>query len=358
VAVEPYLEALAASGAELDGAGRPASFGDVPGERDAAMCRAVLADRSDAARIDSAGRDILDLLHRLSTQDLKDLTPGLGRATVLTTPKGRIVERLFILPLAARSTLLVGGRVPGTAQKVLAHLARFTFAEDTALADVTAATRQIVLLGPAARTTAAAAGLPAPAPLACTKVDLAGIEVSALGLDGDGGPGISLVVAAAAAPALWSALVTRLKPLGVRPAGDQALEARRVALGLPAPGAELTEEHNPLEAGLWNAVSFTKGCYVGQEVVARLRTYDKVSKHLVGLIVDGGAPPPPVGAALARDGRTVGTVTSSIPETAAARVVALAFVKRDAAGAGTRLTVASPPGAVVVHSFAEPAASA
>jgi folate-binding Fe-S cluster repair protein YgfZ len=107
-----------------------------------------MADRSDFARIESTGRDILDLLHRLSTQDLKNLAPGMGRPTVLTSPKGRIVERLFVFRVAPLRVLLVGSRLEGAAARIVEHLRRFTFSEDAGLQDATLATRAIVLCGP------------------------------------------------------------------------------------------------------------------------------------------------------------------------------------------------------------------
>ena len=79
------------------------------------------------------------------------------------------------------------------------------------------------------------------------------------------------------------------------------METRRILLGIPAPGHELTEDYNPLEAGLGEAVSFTKGCYVWQEVVARLNTYDTVSRRLVGLVFRADGAAPPVGAPIFRE---------------------------------------------------------
>ncbi|HKQ62979.1 MAG TPA: glycine cleavage T C-terminal barrel domain-containing protein, partial [Candidatus Polarisedimenticolaceae bacterium] len=104
------------------------------------------------------------------------------------------------------------------------------------------------------------------------------------------------------------------------------LECWRVLRGVPAAGAELNEEHNPLEAGLWDAVSFDKGCYVGQEVVARLRTYDKVARRLVGLEFAAGTLPPERGTPLFDAGREVGSVTSAL-RLPGGRTIALGYVK-------------------------------
>ena len=112
---------------------------------------------------------------------------------------------------------------------------------------------------------------------------------------------------------VWDALLDRRAsaPAG-GPSGDEQLEARRVLCGLPASGHELTEDYNPLEANQWDAVSFDKGCYVGQEVVARLRTYDKVSRTIVGLELPAGSALPEKGARLFDEEQAVGEVTSAV----------------------------------------------
>jgi folate-binding protein YgfZ len=135
-----------------------------------------------------------------------------------------------------------------------------------------------------------------------------------------------VLVAEGSANAVWEALLAAARETGGMPAGDAALEAQRILRGLGASGHELTEDHNPLEAGLRDAVSFTKGCYVGQEVVARLENYDKVVRSLAGIeFVPGEGPAP--GDALFIEGREIGRVTSAIAPAGLGRGVGLAFVK-------------------------------
>jgi folate-binding protein YgfZ len=272
------------------------------------------ADLSDLARLRATGADILDLLHRLSTQDLKSLAVGEGRPTVLTSPKGRIVERLFVHRIAEREVLIVGGA--GREQAILEHLRRYTFREETGLSGVTSETAQIATLG---------AGLPPPlpdpGPWGARAAEIDGAAVTVLGHDGFTPAGRSLVTSAARRD-----VVVRLLAAAGTEVGASALETWRVLEGLPACGAELTEDANPLEAGLRDHVSFTKGCYVGQEVVARLNTYDKVSRRLVGLEVEGDRVPER-GAAVLVSGQPVGAVTSSVALPGQGRVVALAYAK-------------------------------
>lgn len=286
----------------------------------------VLADRTDLARLRATGRDILGLLHRLSTQDVNALPVGRGAPTVLTSAKGRIVERVFLHRVADREVLLVAGA--GRADAVLAHLRKYTFAEDTGLSDVTAETVQYAFVGPKSAEALARVNLPDPGPYGAVRATLNGASVVVLGIDGLGGEGRSIVAPAADAPAILERVKT-----GAPEADAGTLEAWRILRGLPGSGTELTEDWNPLEAGLRDHVSFTKGCYVGQEVVARLNTYDKVSRRLIVVKFPPGSAVPEPGAEIFSGERAVGKITSatSLP---GGGVVALGFVKsRDWKGA-------------------------
>ncbi|HEX5042357.1 MAG TPA: glycine cleavage T C-terminal barrel domain-containing protein [Candidatus Polarisedimenticolaceae bacterium] len=318
---------------------------------EAAQTSCAVADRSDLARLRADGPDFLDLLHRLSTGDVRRLGIGEGAATVLTTAKGRIVDRLLVHRLREDRVLVVGS--PGRSASVLAHLTRFTFAERTGLSEVTEATALLALLGPRARDRAAERGLIVPAPLGAVEQVWQGVEVTVLGQDGSSAEGLSLVVERALEAPLREA-VAALGPL-LDAAG---VEAWRILRGFPGP-AEMDEERNPLEAGLWDAVSFTKGCYVGQEVVARLRTYDKIARSRVTLALPQGAAVPPRGAALRQGERALGAVTSAVLPPGSLGPVAMGYLRREAAQAGAPVTVTWEGGAAeAVVSTVSPARAA
>jgi folate-binding protein YgfZ len=318
---------------------------------EAAQASCAVADRGDLARLRADGPDFLDLLHRLSTGDVRRLGIGEGAATVLTTPKGRIVDRLLVHRVREDRVLVVGS--PGRSATVLAHLTRFTFAERTGLSEVTHGTALLALLGPRARDRAAEHGLIVPAPLGAVEQVWHGLEVTVLGQDGSSVEGLSLLVEAALEAPLRQAAAA-LGPL----LDPEGLEAWRILRGFPGP-AEMDEERNPLEAGLWDAVSFTKGCYVGQEVVARLRTYDKIVRSRVTLALPQGAAVPPRGAALRRGERALGAVTSAALPPGSLGPVAMGYLRREAARAGTPVTVAWEGGAAeAVVSSVSPARAA
>jgi folate-binding protein YgfZ len=334
-------DSLLQSGAVINGErALPLHFGEPEAELRTALHRAVLVERSTLGRVLSRGRDLLDLLHRLSTHAVAGLETGEGRPTVLTTPKGRIVARLFVHHLGDGGVLLVGG--PGSAPRVIEHLDQYTFSEETALSDVTAETCQLALVGPMAADALAAAGFPRPEPFHASRASFEGTPVDVLGQDGLSGNGFSIVLPTSLGGALWRALFLAVTRIDGRPAGEEAMEAYRILNGIPGPDTELNEDHNPLEAGLWDSVSFDKGCYVGQEVVARLNTYDKVSRALMGLELPENATAPGAGTPLYRDGREVGRISSGTLPPGHVRPVALAYVTRRAVEPGIELCIGTP----------------
>jgi len=307
-----------------------------------AFSSCVLVDRSDLALLRATGPDFLDLLDRLSTGKVRDLTEGKGAATVLTTPKGRIVERLFVHHLGDAGVVAVCGAERGG--PVLEHLRRFTFAEKTGLSEISHESKLFALLGPTTARALEAVGVEVPESMGARAGTLDGIAVHVLGEDGLAPDGVSVLVSADGAEAVLAALTAAVESVGGSVADREVAESYRVLRGQPAAGHELTEEHNPLEARLWDAVSFDKGCYVGQEVVARLRTYDKVSRDLVGLELSPDHDLPENGTPIVAEERPVGTLTSAV-RLPGRRSIGLGYVKKKAIRPDLELRIGSdgPP---------------
>lgn len=283
------------------------------------------------------GRNRLDFFQRLSTNDFRNVRPGQGQPTVLTSATGRVIAFLLVY---AGPDVIYARTEPGQAAGVARYLNNLIFwNDDIQVVDATGATRQWGLYGPeAGAALAQSAGGAAPAelaPYAWQAAEMAGLPVARH----RGGPlevQAWTIVADQAADAVAAALAA----LG--PALDQGtLTQLRVEAGLPAWGYELSDQVTPLEAGLTPAISFNKGCYTGQEVIARQVNYDKVTRQLVGLLlprdleVTEGISGSPVQAGRGRPG-FLGSVVQS---PALGRPVALAVVPRDAAAPGTEVTV-------------------
>lgn len=300
----------------------------------AAKRYAALADLSAWGRLRMTGGDSLDLLHRLSTQDLWHIAPGQGVQTVLASEKGRVVDLLTVYRFPEHLLLTTA---PGNQGAVLAWLDKYTISEDSQALDVTSSTAMLALLGPAAAAMltgvggGALDGLPlhhhAQAVLGGREVTLARALLPA-------GGGFIVMCDSDALPAVRGVLLAA----GAMELGTAVYEALRIEAGIPVFGAELGEEHNPLEAGLEECISFSKGCYIGQEVIARLDTYQKVQRRLVALRLSAG-PAPASGTPLLHEGAEVGRVTSSAQEPGQDAPVALAYVRTKWAAPGTRVTV-------------------
>jgi tRNA-modifying protein YgfZ len=317
----------------------PAGGIDPGGQYRAAHAAVVLVDRLDLGRIRFSGKDAADLLHRLSTNAIKDLREGNGVATVLTTNKGRILD---LVTLHRTTGTLFGLCAAGRVGAILDWIDRFTFREVVTAEDWTASHRTLGLHGPRAAVVASrlfgetAAALPMHGVAMVSLGTAPVLLVRSFPLAGDS---ILMTVKEESATELRAA-IQKAAGEPVVEAGEALLEVLRIEAGLPAPGLELTEEHNPWEARLADAISLTKGCYVGQEVVARLNTYKKVARQLVRLSIPAAIAAPASGDPIRAGADRIGTVTSSVlvPD-GSGRAVALGYVRTDDATPGLSVAV-------------------
>ncbi len=281
--------------------------------------RAAVFDVSDFGRLRVAGDDAIDLLDRLSTNDLRLLTPGGGMGSVLTTNKGRIID---LLRLLKREDDLLALTSPGTQARVAEWIDFYTFGEDVSVEDIGASTTHLLIVGRGAADAATRAGFAADALS----------DALSHASDGDGGTAVRVEFGSLPAFELILPAGDARAELGL-PALDASDLARlRVEQGVAAYPNEMNEAHNPLEANLAPHISFNKGCYIGQEVVARLNTYDKVQRFLCRLSVDDGSSVER-GARIAVDGAVVGEVTTAAPG------MALAYLRKRAYADGATVDV-------------------
>lgn len=266
-----------------------------------------------------------------------DLPAGSGAHTVLTSNKGRIVDVIFVLRRADHLLLLTGD---GNETTVAEWIDFYTIIEDTEVEDVTPVTSSVSLMGPGAAGLLASFAGPDTLPAeneGAADVIIDGVHAAAIRRDMGAIPAFDLIASEADGQTLREAVTEA----GACPAGRDALELARIGQGVPAFGSELSETYNPLEAGLQHMVSYTKGCYIGQEVIARLTTYDKVQKRLARLTWPQEAEVD-AGAKLMLDGRQAGVVTSAIRDPRTGTGLGLGYVRKTLSDAGTRLT--SEPG--------------
>lgn len=345
----PLYDSAARAGAVfLEDAGwlMPAHFGDVATEYRQAREGAALFDISHHGKVEMTGADAARFLHNLCTNEIIKLPVDAGCEAFLTTAQAKVVADVLVWHLQApdgQESLWLD-LAPGTAEKVVEHLDRFIISEQVELTDRSREFAQLHLAGPEAKAVLGKALREEMPHLQDLQQMTArfGAEAACqirrhdpLGL-----LGYDLVCRNGAAAVVWQALLEA----GARPAGLAAYEVLRVEAGTPVDGVDISEANLPQEIGRTErAVSFNKGCYIGQETVARLRTYGHVNRSLVGLklVTDEAVPR---GSRLYRDGKDVGEVTSAVRSPRLQRGIALAYVRRGSQEPGTVLEVETPQG--------------
>ncbi|ATB28543.1 YgfZ/GcvT domain-containing protein [Melittangium boletus] len=321
-------------------------YGNEAAEYRAARETVALHDATYREALRITGEDRTSFLHGMVTQDVKGLAAGASTYAALITVKGAMVGDARIL---RRDTDLLLDVEPGLGVKVREFLEKFLISEDAELHDATEELGVLRLLGPRTpELLTAALGTPSePLPQDATRpVHLAGQDVLLVGNTRLQAQGVDVLVPRQGLEAVWKAFVTAGGPLELAPVGWRALEVVRVEAGVPRYGQDMVDTTIPLEANLTHAISYNKGCYIGQEVIARATFRGHMNRKLAGLRLgaDGAAP----GTELKKDGKKVGWLTTVTRSPGANESRALGYVHRDHLEPGTVLTVGEGPGEATV----------
>lgn len=326
----PLEARLGAVFADYEGWQLPKLYLPVSEEAQRGRSLGGLVDRSHWGKLRVKGKDALEFVNNYTTQNLKALAPGKGLQTAVTTWKGTMVDHVFVSRTQDDLHLVTH---PGRTPAIRSALEKYLINVDVQFEDDTERQGLLYLFGPYARAIVAkATGLqpdwamhdPVPA-------RIGGADVTITRTWPAFGEGFHLLVDQAHAATMFEALVQEADARGVLPIGQDAWEILRVEEGIPSYGHEIGPDVTPWEVRLADSVSMRKGCYLGQEVLARLANYDKVQRYLTGLRYAG--PAPAVGAEIRAEGKKVGVVTSVAPG------LALGFVKGAFVAPGTRLEI-------------------
>lgn len=307
----------------------------------AARTGAALRDAQASFRLYMRGADHLQFLHRMTSNDFRTLHLGHGCEAVFIEHRARILDLATCYRGPDDTALILS---PASRAAIPAWLDRFVFAEALEWADRTDETAMFELVGPRAAALVSR----------ILDADLATLQDHQL-LDPQLADGLWLARMAGSGlrafgpPTAVEALGQRFVAAGARPIGATTWEILRVEQGLPRLERELTQEYNPWEAGLARAIHLDKGCYIGQEVIARLDTYDKVKQHLVGLRLSA-TELPPTGQPLRDARRAVGRITSAA-HSPSLGPIALGYVRRSACAEGTVLDAGGAQATVVSLPF-------
>jgi tRNA-modifying protein YgfZ len=293
-----------------------------PSVYEAAHQSAIMVDRSNLGMLKINGETRLDLIHRMSTQNVKNLKAGEGAATILTTDIGRMIDRL-ILYAASDAVYVLTGENHGDA--VARYLMRFVFFnDDFQLQDISSKTTIFGVYGPwAEHNLGEEAGFPeVNLPLHhWREAEIAGVTAYLHKTDPINGSGYLVMCESADGDILKEKLLAA----GLVAADEPAFDFLRIEAGQPRFGHEITTDYIPLEAGLWDDVSFNKGCYTGQEIIARMESRGKLAKQLVRLTSNN---PLSEGEAIIAADKQVGVITSTA--LAEGGTLALGYVKSSA----------------------------
>lgn len=294
---------------------------------------AALIDLRGHGRIVAKGEDRKRLLHAMTTNHIEQLTPGQGAYAFFLTAQGRIIADAILLCREQDLLLLLEA---GTREQVYQHLDKYIIADDVALRDVTDELAEAAVEGPAAREWLLQQGAPAPEELFSWAAWNDAVVVRA---SVTGAPGWRLI----APPALIESLLSAL-PL----ADSEAVEAVRLEHAHPRYGADITDRNLVQETGQMHAVSFNKGCYLGQEIVERVRSRGQVNKLLTALRIRLESAPAP-GTEILAGGKVVGEITSAAWSPAEGCVRALSYVRADALRGSLELSVSGGLAEAVKH---------
>jgi folate-binding protein YgfZ len=315
----------------------PAHYGDVAREYAAVRSgSAGLIDLSSRGRIEVRGADAVSFLNGMITNDVKTLPDGAWFSAAFPTVLGRLVAVVRVLH-TDKSFLFDSEEI--TTSKVFQSLSRFTAAGDFKVTDLI---NQLALLSIQGREAAAIVRDAIDADVfdlprgRVSIFEWRGHQIRIIRATHTGEDGFDLFVPAESAGELWSALSSA----GAVPVGQDALDILRIEAGIPRHGIDMDETNVVLETGLDEAVSFTKGCYIGQEIIARIHWRGHIAKRLSGLIIESGTVQSG-DKLMAEDGKEIGRITSAVSSPQLGRNVALAFVKYDYLANGTAVRVLS-----------------
>lgn len=289
---------------------------------------AAWVDVSARGKLRVTGEDRARLLHAMSTNDIKNLGVGAGLYTFFLNDKGRILGDACIYNLGESLFL---DTEPETAGKLRDHLDRYIIADDAELSDETRQWAAVELAGPAALACATQLGFAVPRGKYQVQTFASGFlaRVTMIGVDG-----VRVFVPAEKK----DELIAQLAAAQVSEASADEARTVRIELGLPRYGEDISERYLVQEANVPDAVHFNKGCYLGQEIVERVRSRGQVHRVLMPVRIDGAEPPAP-GTRLLSVGKPAAEITSAVYSPEGREVAALAYVRTEAAETRPELVV-------------------
>jgi len=323
-----------------------ADFGDVRSEFQALVTAAGVYELGARAKVSLTGSDRVRWLNGMVSNNIRDLAPGQGVYAFLLNPQGHILGDLYAYN-RGESSLVDTDR--SQLDKILAVFDKYIIMDDVEVASENLASVGIV--GPESRAALQAAGFEVPnlTPLQFVAATWQQTAVTLVRCDNPQVESFQLWLAPVELEKVCQALVRA----GARPVGTAALDLLRVAAGIPSYGTDIRERDLPQETEQDRALNFSKGCYVGQEIVERIRSRGQVRRKFIGFEVHGPLPAP--GSKVLVEGKDVGEITTaaSLPVSGGERRVALGYIRREVATPGKQVEAGGSAAVVASLPFAD-----
>ena len=285
------------------------------------------------------GADAIEFLHRVSTNALSDLKPGDSRDTIFTNEKGRIIEVATLKRMIDGVLLLISAE---RKTELVRWIEKLIVADDVQMDDISSDFATSLLIGPQSISIMNSLLPSSVVGSYLASIEVGGRQVLAVSGNAANTEVVRFLLPREHAADAWEGLAQRLSEAGAVVVERQVMETLRIAAGIPRAKYEIREDFNPYDVGLRHLVSYTKGCYVGQEVIARLDTYEKVRKGPLGLRVPESAQMQEVPLPLFRDGTEVGECTSLSPLPFSGVRVGYVVARLDRVGPGDVVAIGSP----------------
>jgi folate-binding protein YgfZ len=333
-------ETHVATGAKMGvwfGCALPDDFGDVAAEYRHARDTVALIDKNYRAYLSFSGPDRVRYLNAILTNNIRDLRAGQGVVSLLLNPQGHILAEIETYALAERLFCVSYAMIR---ERLVNWLDKYIIMDDVTLTDETPRYGTLALEGPkTAAIVQELSGLDVAETEDLSPHDAAvgSIPCRVVRRSLGGVPGAEFVTETGNLPALWQILSEAAHSHGGGPMGYAALSATRLAQGIPWFGYDFGEKQIPHEAGLQEThISYTKGCYTGQEIVERVRSRGQVNRQRLRLVFSGDVVPEPE-APLTLDGKEVGYVTRAARAWDPPRIIGMGYVRKEATAPGTVL---------------------
>jgi folate-binding protein YgfZ len=315
----------------------PDSWGNPQAEEEFARNSVALIDKNYRAYLSFTGSDRVRYLNAILTNNIKDLANGQGNVSLLLSPQGRILAEIETYAFADKLFCFSYAMIR---ERLIETIEKYIIMDDVTLTDETQQYGTLAFEGPQAAKIVSeltAIDLAKTNELSSTDATIGAIPCRIVKRSPDEIPGAEFVVERRQLESLWNVLESAVRKHGGGPMGYSALSAHRLAQGVPWFGYDFGEKQIPHEAGLQDShISYTKGCYTGQEIVERVRSRGQVNRQRVHLIFTGASVPAP-GEPLTLDGKEVGFVTRAAMRYSLGAPIGMAYIRRENAAAGSEL---------------------